>query len=90
MLHQPGSKSPPVGISSKKEQFLTVSGQTEINFDQKEQVKKLADRFDAEQAAKIIADCYRMLRWVESGVNEKLIFEQMLLNLASSDIIGFL
>ncbi len=84
------SKSPPVGISSKKEQFLTVSGQTEINFDQKEQVKKLADRFDAEQAAKIIADCYRMLRWVESGVNEKLIFEQMLLNLASSDIIGFL
>jgi DNA polymerase-3 subunit delta' len=65
------------------------SEQTEINFDQKEQIKKLADRFDAEQAAKKISDCYRMLRWIESGVNEKLIFERLLLNLASSDIISF-
>ncbi len=62
-------------------------GQAEINFDQKDRIKKLADRFDAEQAALIIADCYRMLRWIEAGVNEKLIFEQILLNLAGSDII---
>jgi DNA polymerase-3 subunit delta' len=65
------------------------SEQTEINFDQKEQIKKLADRFDAEQATNKISDCYRMLRWIESGVNEKLIFERLLLNLASSDIISF-
>ena len=58
-----------------------------INFDQKEQIKKLAGRFDTEQAAEKIADCYRTLRWIDSSVNEKLIFEQLLLNLAVSDRI---
>lgn len=60
-----------------------------INFDQKEQVEKLAVRFDAELSAEKISDCYRVLRWIESSVNEKLIFEQLLLNLADSDKIGF-
>jgi DNA polymerase-3 subunit delta' len=55
-----------------------------INFDQEVQIQKLAGRFNAEQAAEKIADCYETLRWVESGVNEKLIFEQLLLNLAAS------
>jgi len=64
-----------------------ASKKTGINFDQKEQIKKLAARFNVEQAAEKISDCYRMLRWIESGVNEKLIFEQLLLNLAGSDII---
>ncbi|UCG57870.1 MAG: DNA polymerase III subunit delta' [Phycisphaerales bacterium] len=56
-----------------------------FNFDQQEQVKKLANRLEAEQAAEKIADCYEMLRWIESGVNEKLIFEQLLLSLSVSD-----
>ncbi len=56
-----------------------------INFDQKEQIKKLAGRFDTEQSAEKISDCYKILRWIEAGVNEKLIFEQLLLNLADSD-----
>ena len=56
-----------------------------INFDQTEQIKNLAKRFDPEQSAEKIADCYKVLRWIESGVNEKLIFEQLLLNLAASD-----
>ena len=56
-----------------------------INFDQKEQIKKLANRFTPEQAAEKIADACRTIRWIESGVNEKLIFEQLLLNLAVSD-----
>jgi hypothetical protein len=59
-----------------------------INFDQKEQIKRLARRFGPEQAAGKIADCYGTLRSVEASVNEKLIFEQLLLNLADSDIIG--
>jgi DNA polymerase-3 subunit delta' len=63
--------------------------QTEINFDQAEQIKKLAARFDAEQACLVIDDCYKMLRRIESSVNEKLIFEQLLLNLAGFDIISF-
>ena len=58
-----------------------------VNFDQKEQIEKLAVRFDAELAAEKISDCYRLLGWIESSVNEKLIFEQLLLNLADSDKI---
>jgi DNA polymerase-3 subunit delta' len=55
-----------------------------INFDQKGQIQKLAGRFSPEQAAEKIADCYKTLHWIESSVNEKLIFEQLLLNLAAS------
>jgi len=58
-----------------------------VNFDQAEQIEKLAERFDAEKSAEKIADCYKSLRWIESSVNEKLIFEQLLLNLADSDIM---
>ncbi len=55
-----------------------------INFDQKGQIQKLAGRFNPEQAAEKIADCYRTLLWIESSVNEKLIFDQLLLNFAAS------
>ncbi len=58
-----------------------------VNFDQKEQIERLAARFGAEPAAEKISDCYRVLRWIESNVNEKLIFEQLLLSLADSDTI---
>jgi DNA polymerase-3 subunit delta' len=58
------------------------------NFDQKEQIDKLAARFDAEQAAVKISDCYRALNWIESSVNEKLIFERLLLSFADSDTIS--
>jgi len=53
-----------------------------INVDQKGQIQKLAARFNPEQAAEKIDDCYRTMRWIESSVNEKLIFEQLLLSLA--------
>ncbi|MHC4146281.1 MAG: DNA polymerase III subunit [Planctomycetota bacterium] len=55
------------------------------DYDQEEEIRKLAARFDAESAAEKIAECYRMLNWIESNVNEKLIFEQLLLSLADSD-----
>jgi len=58
-----------------------------INFDQESQIKKLAGRFDAELSAEKISDCYKVLHWIESSVNEKLIFEHLLLNLAESDRI---
>ncbi len=59
-----------------------------INFDQKEKIKKLAGKFDAELAAEKISDCYKALHWIESSVNEKLIFEHLLLNLIESDRIS--
>ena len=58
-----------------------------INFDQKEQIKKLTERFDPEQSAEKIVDAYKILQWIDASVNEKLIFEQLLLNLAVSDKI---
>ena len=59
-----------------------------VNFDQKDKIKKLAGRFDAEAAAEKISDCYKALTWIESSVNERLIFEHLLLNLAESDRIS--
>jgi len=58
-----------------------------INFDQKEQIERLTGRFDCEQAAQKIDDCYETLRWLDSNVNEKLIFERLLLKLAVFDTI---
>jgi len=48
-------------------------------------ITKLARRHDAERAAEMIAECYRMLQWIESNVNEKLILERLLLSMADSD-----
>ena len=64
-----------------------AGAKTIINSDQKEHIKKLANRFGPEQSAEKIADAYKTMRWIESSVNEKLIFEQLLLNLAVSDKI---
>lgn len=61
-----------------------------VNSDQKRQIERLAGRFDIEQAANEISNCYKMLHWVESSVNERLIFEQLLLNLVDSDKIPIL
>ncbi len=58
-----------------------------INFDQAEQIKKIASKFNTEQAAEKIAECYKAIHYLESSVNEKLIFEQLLLNLAETDKI---
>jgi DNA polymerase-3 subunit delta' len=58
-----------------------------INFDQPQQIKKTARRFNPEQAAQKIVDCFKTIHWVESAVNERLIFETLLLNLAETDKI---
>lgn len=56
-----------------------------VNFDQKKRIEELAGRFAAEELAEKISGCYEILRWIEAGVNEKLVFEQLLFNLAESD-----
>ena len=69
--------------------MLNVAGSKAIiNIDQKDEITRLARRFGPEVAADRITDCYKSLRWIEAGVNEKLVFEQLLLNLAGSDIIS--
>ncbi len=67
---------------------LNISENYEItNFDQKEQIRKLAGRFDSETLAEKISDCYMTQEWIESSVNEKLVFEHLLLNIINSDKI---
>ena len=58
-----------------------------VNFDQKDLIEKLALRFGPEQSAEKIAFCYQMMSWIESSVNERLIFEHLLLSLIDSDTI---
>jgi DNA polymerase-3 subunit delta' len=59
-----------------------------VNQDQQGCISALAQKIDAETAADHVELCYRMHRWVDSSVNEKLIFEQLLLNLTHSDILS--
>ena len=59
-----------------------------INLDQPGPINALAQKIDTETAARRVELCYRMHTWVDSSVNEKLIFEQLLLNLANSDILN--
>lgn len=58
-----------------------------VNEDQPACIKNLAQRTDPETAAQYIEMTYHILKWIDSSVNEKLIFEQLLLNLTNSDIL---
>jgi len=62
---------------------LEISGRDSlINTDQSSEIEKLAERFTTEEAADRVDKAYENLRWVDASVNEKLIFEELLLNLA--------
>lgn len=60
----------------------------QVNEDQKQCIQTLAGRYDVELAARHIELCYQIHRWIDASVNEKLIFEQLLLNLSNSDILS--
>jgi len=61
---------------------------TLANFDQQNRIEALARHFDCEHAAEKVDLCYETLRWIDASVNEKLIFERLLLNLAASATIN--
>jgi DNA polymerase III subunit delta' len=62
-------------------------GEKAVNFDQADKIKKIAGRLNPEQAAGKIAECFKTYQYIEASVNERLILEQLLLNLAQSDKI---
>jgi DNA polymerase-3 subunit delta' len=65
---------------------LGAAANTElINSDQRKEIEVLAKRFGPEEAAEQLEEAYKTARWIEGSVNEKLIFEQLLLNLANYD-----
>jgi DNA polymerase-3 subunit delta' len=68
--------------------ILPVSGDHPlVNSDQAGQIAELAGRFDPEQVSPRIAEGYEMVRWIEANVNERLIFERLLLRLTPSAIM---
>ncbi len=67
--------------------FGIVKSQDLINFDQKDKIEALAARLPPDQTAEKITDAYKAMQWIDASVNERLIFEQLLLNLAVSDIM---
>jgi DNA polymerase-3 subunit delta' len=58
-----------------------------INADQAQEIARLARRLDPEQALEAVGEGYEMLRWLEDNVNERLIFERLLLRLARATIM---
>jgi DNA polymerase III subunit delta' len=58
-----------------------------IHADQDKQIGQLAERLDVEQAARMVSEGGESLRWIEANVNEKLIFERLLLRTCRSAII---
>jgi len=54
-----------------------------VHFDQPEQIKILAEKHDPQRCADLIEDCFLANRFIDASVNEKLIFERMLLNFHS-------
>ena len=68
---------------------MSVDGSAEniVNVDQAGAIKSMAERIDAERAAEAVAAGYKNMAWVDASVNEKLIFEELLLNLSCSGIL---
>jgi DNA polymerase III subunit delta' len=51
-----------------------------INCGQKERIRQLCEQIDVNSAAKLVEKVNESMRWVEAYVNEKLIFEDILLH----------
>ena len=62
-------------------------GHALVHADQAREINHLAQRLDPEQAAARIDQGYEALRWIDANVNDKLIFDRLLLRLAPSAII---
>jgi len=53
-----------------------------VNSEQLSKIEKLAKKSDAEELAEKIGKAYENMQWVQRSVNERLIFEELLLNYA--------
>jgi len=60
------------------------SGESLINSDQSNEITKTASIYNADSCVEIIQKTYQSMGWVDSSVNERLIFEEMLLNFTES------
>jgi DNA polymerase-3 subunit delta' len=67
---------------------VSLGGEEKLtNFDQLAEVKSISQRFGQLGCADIIEVCYETIRFIDASVNEKLVFEHLLLNCTESGII---
>jgi DNA polymerase-3 subunit delta' len=59
-----------------------------VHADQTGCIRSLAGKMGPEMVARKVEICSSLDKWVDSSVNEKLIFEQLLFNLINSDILN--
>lgn len=69
-----------IKITYSEESSLVYSDQIEL-------VRQLSKKINAEEAAEKIINIQKLLGWVDASVNEKLIFERLLLTWTFSDIL---
>ncbi len=63
---------------------LNAAGNGQLtNAAQTSQIETLAKRFTAEASAELIGRAYEIIGWIDASVNEKLIFEQLLITFAN-------
>jgi DNA polymerase-3 subunit delta' len=59
-----------------------------VNVEQMSAIRALAAKLDADRAGELVSQIHQKIQWVDSSVNEKLIFEGLLLNTAGLDIMS--
>lgn len=68
-----------------KLKFTEPGGMT--NSDQPHQIKTLTQKYDPQKCAELIEDCFQANRFIDASVNEKLVFERLLINFVNSAMI---
>ena len=73
-------------MSAFSDSIKNQLGQTDnlINADQLNEISRISETYDVEKCSELIQKTYASLNWVDSSVNERLIFEEMLLKFADS------
>ncbi len=67
---------------------LNIDRDSEItNSDQRELIEAIAKTYDIDSCIENIQKVYQSMEWIDSSVNERLIFEEMLLKFTESDNI---
>jgi len=77
-----------ISIFNDAMHLKTGSQRAPVNNDQLGPIKSIAGRFEAETLAERVDQAYECCKWVDASVNEKLIFEQLLLNYGSCGIMA--
>lgn len=76
-----------IAVSALSDAMKQAAEQKMVNFDQPRQVQVIGQNRKPEKCAELIEDCFETSRFIEASVNEKLVFERLLINFANSATI---